>query len=73
MVETNCGRICGVLSEFKSFTILFISVYMPLQAKYNLVYMICGGDFNTDLSRNGSGHTQSLVHFYLDCNLECIY
>ena len=32
-----------------------------LQAKYNQVYMICGGDFNTALSRNGSGHTKSLV------------
>ena len=92
MVETNCDRICAVLSEFTSFTILFISVYMPcdtynntyefnsvlsviqaLQAKYNPVYMICGGDFNTDLSRNGSGHTKSLVQFCLDCNLECIY
>ena len=66
MVETNCDRICAVLSEFTSFTILFISVCMPcdtynntyefnsvlsviqaLQAKYNPVYMICGGDFNT--------------------------
>ena len=62
MVETNCDRICAVLSEFTSFTILFISVYMTcdtynntyefnsvlsviqaLQAKYNPVYMICGG------------------------------
>ena len=34
--------------------------------------MICGGDFNTDLSRNGSGHTKSFLQFCLDCNLECI-
>ena len=36
------------------------------------VYMICGGDFNTYMSRNGSRHTKSLVQFCLDCNLECI-
>ena len=29
MVETNCNRICAVLSEFTSLTILFIYVYMP--------------------------------------------
>ena len=32
MVETNCDRICAVLSEFTSFTILFISVYFCLYA-----------------------------------------
>ena len=92
MVEINCDRICAVLSEFTSFTILFITVFMPcdtynntykfnsvlsgiqaLQAKYNPVYMICGGDFNTDLSGNGSEYTISLVQFCLECTLKCIY
>ena len=50
-----------------------LSVKQALQAKYNPVYMICGEDFNTDLSRNRSGHTKSLVQFGLDCNLKCIY
>ena len=71
IVETNCDRICTVQSEFTSFTILFISA---MQAKYNPVYnMICGGDFNTYLSKNGSGHTKALLQFCLDCNPGCIY
>ena len=44
MVETNCDRICAVLSEFTSFTILFISVYMPCDT-YNNTY-----EFNSVLS-----------------------
>ena len=63
---------CGTYNnteEFKS----VLSVIQALQAKYNQVYMICGGDFNTGLSRNGSRHTKSLLQFYLDYNLACIY
>ena len=48
-------------------------VIQAQQAKYSPVYMICGGDFNTDLSRKRSGHSKSLLQFCLDCNLECIY
>ena len=59
---------CGT-DEFNA----VLSVIQALQAKYNPVYVICGGDFNTDLSKNGSGHTQSFLQFCIDFNLECIY
>ena len=72
MVESNCDQICAVPSEFTWFNILFIccvthnntdefnsvlSVIQALRAKYSPVYMMCWGDFNTDLSRITSGHT----------------
>ena len=44
MVETNCDRICAALSEFTSFTILFISIYMPCDT-YSNTY-----EFNSVLS-----------------------
>ena len=53
MVETNCDTYNNT-DEFNS----VLSVIQALQSKYNPVHMICGGDFNTDLSRNGSGHTK---------------
>ena len=44
MVKPNYDPICAVLSEFTSFTILFISVYMPCDT-YNNTY-----EFNSVLS-----------------------
>ena len=44
MVETNCDRTCAVLSEFTSFKILFISVYLPCDTYHNT------DEFNSVLS-----------------------
>ncbi len=91
-VQLDCDsdRICAVLSDFTTFTVMFVSIYMPcdlransieyrnilsiieaLQCKHNPVYIICGGDYNTDFSRVVSSHTCALIDYCRINNLGC--
>ena len=42
-----------------------------LQLKHNLMYVIFGGDLNTDLSRDISRHTKSLIQYCIDDDIIC--
>ena len=60
---------CAILTDYKSYSILFFCVYMPCDSKdldqFNFElgiiqgliasltpnFIVCGGNFNTDLSR----------------------
>ena len=43
-----------------------------LQLKYNPMYVIIfGGDLNTDLSRDMSRHTKSLIQYCIDDDIIC--
>ncbi len=89
-LECDSYRMCAVLSDFNTFTVMFISIYMPgeatftpieynnilsiieaLQVKHDPVYIICGGDYNTDFSRVRSLHTCALIDFCNDNYLVC--
>ena len=42
-----------------------------LQLKHNPMYVIFGGDLNTDLSRDMSRHTKSLIQCCIDDDIIC--
>ena len=42
-----------------------------LQLKHNPIYVIFGGDLNTDLSRYMSKHTKSLIQYCIDDDIIC--
>ena len=42
-----------------------------LQLKHNPMYVICGGDLNTDLCRDMSKHTKSLIQYCIDYDIIC--
>ena len=42
-----------------------------LQLKHNPIYVMFGGDLNTDLSRDMSRHTKSLIQYCIDDDIIC--
>ena len=83
-IDANSDRICAILADYNSDSILFVCVYMPCDSKdldqfnfelgiiqgliasLSLNYNVCGGDFNTDLSRIPSTQTTVLRNFVVE-------
>ena len=86
--DVDCNRLCAIMADFDSYTVLFTCFYMPcdssnncdsfnsaidafqtLRARHGPNYVICGGDFNVQLSRSYSIQTIMFKPFVLQRTL----
>ena len=72
-----CIMLCSMYMPCDSYTSIDVEYdeefceLHALQLKHNPMYVIFGGDLNTDLSRDMSRHTKSLIQYCIDDDIIC--
>ena len=72
-----CIMLCCIYMPCDSYTSIDVEYddvlceLHALQLKHNPMYVIFGGDLNTDLNRDMSRHTKSLIQYCIDDDIIC--